>query len=58
VVYVLTEGEDQRALLSKLGKHRMGKVCLYFKQLADLDRSALEKLVVGSVAEVRRRGWI
>jgi Domain of unknown function (DU1801) len=55
VVYVLVEGEEQRSLLSKLGKHRMGKVCLYFKQLADVDRSTLEKLVVGSVAEVRRR---
>jgi hypothetical protein len=32
----------------------MGKSCLYFKQLADLDRAALEKLV-GSVADVRRR---
>ncbi|NOT06842.1 MAG: DUF1801 domain-containing protein [Gemmatimonadales bacterium] len=55
VVYVLVEGEKQRSLLSKLGKHKMGKVCLYFKQLADLDRAALEKLVVGSIAEVRRR---
>ena len=55
VVYVVIEGEEQRSLLSKLGKHRMSKSCLYFKQLADLDRSALEKLVVGSIAEVRRR---
>ena len=55
VVYVMAEGETQRSLLSRLGKHRMGKSCLYFRQLADLDRSALEKLVVGSVAEVRRR---
>ena len=55
VVYVVTEGEEQKSLLSRLGKHRMGKVCLYFKQLADLDRSTLEKLVVGSIAEVRRR---
>jgi hypothetical protein len=55
VVYLLAEGEEQRSLLAKLGKHRMGKACLYFKQLADLDRSTLEKLVVGSVAEVRRR---
>jgi hypothetical protein len=54
VVYVLAEGEEQRSLLSKLGKHRMGKVCLYFKQLADLDRSTLERLVIRSVAEVRR----
>ena len=55
VVYVVAEGQEQRSLLSKLGKHRMGKVCLYFKQLADLDKSVLEKLVVGSVAEARRR---
>jgi uncharacterized protein DUF1801 len=55
VVYLLPEGEEQRSLLSKLGKHRMTKSCLYFKQLADLDRSTLEKLVVGSVADVRRR---
>jgi hypothetical protein len=55
VVYLLAEGEKQRALLSKLGKHKMGKSCLYFKKLADLDRSTLERLVVGSVADVRRR---
>jgi hypothetical protein len=55
VVYLMAEGEKQRSLLSKLGKHKMGKSCLYFKQLADLDRSVLEKLVVGSVADVRRR---
>ena len=55
VVYLMPEGEEQRSLLSRLGKHRMTKSCLYFRQLADLDRSALEKLVVGSVADVRRR---
>ena len=55
VVYVTVEGDRQQALLSKLGKHKMGKVCLYFKQLADLDMSILEKLVAGSVAEVKRR---
>jgi|SRR5687767_9496449 len=55
VVYLMAEGEKQRALLSKLGKHKMGKSCLYFKQLADLDRSVLEKLVVGSIADVKRR---
>ena len=47
VVYVMAEGEAQRSLLSRLGKHRMGKSCLYFRQLADLDGSTLEKLVVG-----------
>jgi hypothetical protein len=55
VVYVMAEGDKQQLLLSKLGKHTIGKSCLYFKQLADLDLSVLEKLVAGSVADVKRR---
>jgi hypothetical protein len=41
--------------LSKLGKHKMTKTCLYFKQLADLDKSVLKQLVTNSITEVRRR---
>ncbi len=55
VVYVSVEGERQQALLAKLGKHKMGKVCLYFKRLSDLDFAVLEQLVTNSVAEVKRR---
>jgi hypothetical protein len=55
VVYLIVEGDAQQSLLSQLGQHKMGKTCLYFRRLADLDRSVLEKLVAGSVAEVRRR---
>jgi hypothetical protein len=55
VIYLSCEEEKQKALLSRLGKHKMGKSCLYFRQLADLDRAILEKLVVNSIAEVRRR---
>jgi hypothetical protein len=55
VIYVVAEGEKQRSLLSKLGKHKMGKSCLHFKQLDDLDRPTLEKIVVGSITEVTRR---
>jgi hypothetical protein len=55
VVYLDAEGARQKSLLSRLGRHKMGKVCLYFKQLADLDPSVLKQLVTNSVAEVRRR---
>jgi len=55
VVYLTAESKEQTALLSQLGKHKMGKSCLYFKRLADLDTAILEKLVAGSVAEVKRR---
>ena len=55
VVYVVPEAPKQRSLLPKLGRHKMGKCCLYFKQLADLDKAVLEKVVVGSMVEARRR---
>lgn len=55
VLYLVAEGKDQSALLARLGKHRFGKACLYFKRLADLDHQVLEQLVVGSLAELRRR---
>jgi hypothetical protein len=54
VVYLSVQGEKQKALLRKVGKHRIGKSCLYFRQLADLDKSVLEKLVVGSPADFRQ----
>ena len=55
VVYLMTEGSQQKALLSKLGKHRVGKSCLYFRQLADLDKAVLEQVIAGSVADMMRR---
>ena len=55
VVYLDCEEEAQQALLARLGRHRMGKSCLYFRQLADLDRGVLEQLVRNSIAAVRAR---
>ena len=55
VVYLLPEAPGQKALRAKLGKHKMGKSCLYFRQLADIDTSVLEQLVVDSIVECRRR---
>ena len=55
VAYVWVDSEEQQALLQRLGKHRMGKSCLYFRQIADLDAAVLEKIVAGSVREVKRR---
>jgi hypothetical protein len=55
VVYLVAEGKDQTALLARLGKHRIGKSCLYFKRIADLDTAVLKKLLKNSLAELRRR---
>jgi hypothetical protein len=46
----LPEGMVERdALLSRLGKHRMGKGCLYVKRLADIDLGVLRDLAALSV---------
>ena len=55
VVYLMAEDEKQKSLRSKLGKHTMGKSCLYFKRLADLDKSVLKQLVTNSIAGIKRR---
>jgi hypothetical protein len=55
VVYLCAEDAEQVALLAQLGRHKMGKSCLYFKRLADLDVKVLEALIAGSVADLKRR---
>ncbi len=55
VVYLIAENPEQAERLAKLGRHKMGKSCLYFKRLADLDVKVLEALIAGSVADIKRR---
>ncbi|MCB0044694.1 MAG: DUF1801 domain-containing protein [Caldilineaceae bacterium] len=53
-IYLMAESKDQPALLDALGKHKMGKSCLYVRRLADVDTQVLERLVTESVAAVQR----
>lgn len=51
----LPEAEDERsALLARLGKHRMGKACLYVKRLSDIDLEVLRALAELSVRIIRK----
>jgi hypothetical protein len=54
-VYLLGNFPGRDDLLARLGKHKMGKACLYLRRLADVDLKVLERLVIESVAEVKRR---
>ena len=49
------DSDESKALLSRLGKHKTAKVCLYIKRLADVDLAVLERLVVLSVEGTRLR---
>ena len=55
VLYIMPGFSSHGALLSKLGKFRTGKSCLYVNRLDDVDLRVLEELVRESVAEMRRR---
>jgi hypothetical protein len=54
-VYLTASAPNQDELLARLGKHKMGKACLYIRRLSDVDLKVLAELVSGSVAEIKRR---
>jgi hypothetical protein len=54
-VYLLAGDEGAESLRSQLGKHKMGKACLYIKRLSDIQLPVLEQLMVRSVAETKQR---
>ncbi len=55
VVY-LVDGYAERAdQLARLGKHRIGKSCLYIKRLADIDQTVLEEMIRDSLAHMREK---
>jgi len=54
-IYIMPGLETAPELLESLGKHKMGKSCLYINKLADVDVDVLEQLVAKSVAIMHER---
>jgi len=54
VVYVLPGYDDIGDQLAELGKHKLGKSCLYINKLADVDLTVLEQIVTDAVTKMRR----
>ena len=52
-LYVLAPGDDNKKLLNELGNYKMGKACIYFRKLADLNLDTLEKLSKASMKFVK-----
>jgi hypothetical protein len=46
--------EEREELLTKLGKHKPSKGCIYIKKLADIDVEILKKMVVLSVKNLNK----
>jgi hypothetical protein len=44
---------EMQEKLSRLGKHKLGKSCLYINKLADVDLAVLEEIVADGIAYMR-----
>jgi hypothetical protein len=54
-VYLMPGFDQLTEPLSRLGKHKTGKVCLYLKRLADVDTAVLAELIDTSVQAMADR---
>jgi uncharacterized protein DUF1801 len=54
-LYIMPGFDRYGRLLSKLGKHKTGKSCLYIKRLSDVDLKVLEELVTAAVEAMNQR---
>lgn len=55
VLYLAIDFETKEALLQKLGKHKVGKGCLYLKKLTDVDTDVLQLIIADSVAYLKSK---
>jgi hypothetical protein len=53
-LYIMAGFDQYESLMSKLGKHKTGKSCLYIKTVEDIDLETLKKLVRQSAEHVAR----
>lgn len=44
-IYIMPGYQDYGSIMSRLGKHKTGRSCLYVNKLADIETSVLEELI-------------
>ncbi len=54
VVYIMPGYQDYSALLEDLGKHKLGKSCLYINRLSDVDEAVLRRLIRAGIDDLAR----
>jgi hypothetical protein len=54
-VYIMPGYTDHGPILDRLGKHKLGKACLYINKLADVDLDVLEELIRAGLADMAKR---
>lgn len=56
-LYIMSGFGHYGDLLSRLGKHKTGKGCLYIKKLEDVNVEALTQLIRSSVQFLKTKKW-
>jgi hypothetical protein len=54
-IYIMAGFDRYGHLLEKLGKHSLGKGCLYIKRLSDVDKKVLKELITDSVKVMKAK---
>lgn len=55
VIYIMPGYTDFGTLLARLGKHKLGKSCLYINKLADIDEEVLKELIRAGLDDLGRK---
>ena len=51
-IYIMPGYQDFSEKLSKLGKHKIGKACLYIKRLSEVDEAVLREIMIEGVRQM------
>jgi len=54
-IYIMPGYADFTEILGRLGKHKMGKSCLYINKLADVDEDVLAELIRAGLRDLDRK---
>lgn len=54
-VYIMPGYTDFSDILSRLGKHKIGKSCLYINKLADIDEEVLKELIRAGLEDLDQK---
>ena len=54
-IYIMPGYADFTEILGRLGKHKIGKSCLYVNKLADIDTDVLAELISAGLANLNAR---
>lgn len=55
VLYIMPGYQDFEHILKDLGKHKLGKACLYINKLADVDQGKLAELIRAGLDDLGTR---